>query len=133
MEKTQKIMDLTKELGTLIKDTNEFKRMMLAQMAQEMDIPLQKQMKEFGELREKLIAAMAADKSEDPVAKKMDEELNVLFGQIKENEKMKELEDASKHFDTLMQTVYEVLNKEITGQEMGSSCGSDCSSCHGCG
>ncbi len=127
----EKIVMTARELGKLVKDTDEFKRLTLAQMAQEMDLSLQNKMKEFNETRDKLVDAMGNGKNDSPEVKALDEKLSALFNEIKENEKMQELESASGSFDTIMKMVYDVLQLEITGQPP-QSCGSDCSSCAGC-
>jgi len=125
------IVEKARELGKLIKETEEFKKLGYAQVAHDADFDLQANIREFGEVRDQMIEKMSGGVEKTPETEKLEAKMSALFKEIKGNANMQALENASKAFDGVMKMVYDVLQMEITG-EPPHSCSSDCSSCSGC-
>lgn len=123
------IFEKTRELGELIRSSQEMANVQAAEAAQDADETAQTLLKEYNLERMNLVRDMQAGKitHEEAIAKN-----NEIFEKtIATNETIANYVEAKKQFDAMVNEVNQILNYYITGQQPGG-CSCDCSSCGGC-
>ncbi len=123
------IFEKTRELGEMIRDSEEMKAYKAAEIAQQQDEQSQEAMKEFNLNRINLARDMQNGKlsREEAVEKN-----NKAFEELCEKAPLiKEYVDAKAKFDAVVNQVNTIINFYITGSTGG--CTHDCGSCGGCG
>lgn len=124
-------MDIFKkatELGEMIIESEEMKRMKAADLAQQQDEEAQKVLGEFNLKRMNLARDMQEGKiSKEEAVKKNTEAFQEM---VQSNKIIEEYVDAKKTFDTMISKINGILNYYITGQD--PNCTHDCSTCGGC-
>lgn len=122
------IFEKTKELGEMIQESEEMKRMQAADVAQLADEEAQKLLKEFNLARMNLARDMQEGKiSKEEAVKKNSEAFENMMNS---SETIKEYVDAKKAFDAVVSKINGILNFYITGQD--PNCTHNCSTCGGC-
>ena len=122
------IFEKTQELGRMIQDSDEMKRMKEAEAAQMADEEAQKLLGEFNLARMNLARDMQEGKIPKEEAVKKN---NLAFAEMVSKSKViEEYVEAKKAFDAVISKINGVLNFYITGQD--PNCTHDCSSCGGC-
>lgn len=122
------IIDKTRELGELIQNSEEMKKVKAAEAAQAQDEKAQELLKEFNMQRMNLARDMQNGKisREDAIEKN-----NKAFDELLEkSETVKAFVDAKNEFDAVINQMNQILNFYITGQD--PNCTHDCSTCGGC-
>ncbi len=123
------IFEKTRELGEMIRDSEEMKAYKAAEAAQQQDEQSQEAMKQFNLNRINLARDMQNGKlsREEAVEKN-----NKAFDELCEKAPLiKEYADAKAKFDSMVNQVNTIINFYITGSTGG--CTHDCGSCGGCG
>ncbi len=125
------IMEKAKELGMLIKESEELKAYKEAEAAQLDDKEAVELMMEYHNTQEEL----AKEASDPDITKEKFEELNVraqaAFGKIAKNKSIAAYIEAQQNFSNLMNQVNTILSYYITGEEE-SGCTGNCSGCSSC-
>jgi len=125
------MIEKAKELGMLIKESDELKEYKEAEAAQLDDKEAVELMMEYHNTQEEL-SKEAADPN---ITKEKYEELNVkaqaAFGKIIKNPSIARYIQAQQNFSNLMNQVNTILSYYITGEEE-SGCGGNCSGCSSC-
>lgn len=122
------IFEKTQELGRMIQDSDEMKRMKEAEAAQMADEEAQKLLGEFNLARMNLARDMQEGKIPKEEAVKKN---NMAFAEmISKSKVIEEYVEAKKAFDAVISKINGVLNFYITGQD--PNCTHDCGSCGGC-
>lgn len=122
------IFEKTQELGRMIQDSDEMKRMKEAEAAQMADEEAQKLLGEFNLARMNLARDMQEGKIPKEEAVKKN---NMAFAEMVSKSKViEEYVEAKKAFDAVISKINGVLNFYITGQD--PNCTHDCGSCGGC-
>lgn len=122
------ILDKTRELGEMLRNSEEMKAYKDAEAAQQADEATQEHMKEFNLNRLNLARDMQNGKMsrEDAI-----EANNKAFDELCEKAPLiREYVDAKAKFDELVNKVNSIINFYITGQT--EDCTHDCSTCSGC-
>lgn len=122
------IFEKTRELGEMIKDSNEMKVLKDCEEKQNNDAKAQELLSEFNLKKMNLVRDMQEGKITREVAI---EENNKQFETISGHETIAAYIEAKKAFDEMVGEVNNILNYYITGQEPGG-CTHDCGSCGGC-
>lgn len=122
------IFEKTKELGEMIQDLEEMKRMKAADAAQLSDEEAQKLLAEFNLKRMNLARDMQEGKIPKEEAVKKNNE--AFEDMIKNSETIKEYVESKKAFDAVISKINGILNFYITGQD--PDCTHNCSTCGGC-
>ena len=122
------IFEKTKELGQMIQDSEEMKRMKAADVAQLADEEAQKLLQEFNLQRMNLARDMQEEKISREEAVKRNNE--AFQNMVSASETIKEYVDSKKAFDAVVAKINGILNFYITGQD--PNCTHDCSTCGGC-
>lgn len=124
-------MDIFKkatELGELILESAEMKKMKAADLAQQEDEEAQKALGDFNLKRMNLARDMQEGKiSKEEAVKKNTEAFQDM---VQSNKVIEEYVEAKKAFDAMISKVNGILNYYITGQD--PNCTHDCSTCGGC-
>ncbi|MCX7714611.1 MAG: YlbF family regulator [Clostridia bacterium] len=121
------IIEKTKELGEMIRSSNEMARLKAAEDIQNNDETAQNLLKEYNLKRINISRDMQNGKiSKEEAMKKAQND----FDELSKNEVISAYIAAKREFDAMVQKINDVLNFYITGHD--SSCGHDCGSCGGC-
>lgn len=122
------IIEKTRELGELIANSDEMKKVKEAEAAQEADENAKTLLVEFNMNRMNLGRDIQNGKiSEEEAVKLNNEAFNKM---VESSETIKAYVEAKKELDRVVTEVNGILNYYITGQAPG--CSHDCSSCGGC-
>lgn len=122
------IIEKTRELGELIANSEEMKKVKEAEAAQEADENAKTLLVEFNMNRMNLGRDIQNGKiSEEEAVKLNNEAFNKM---VESSETIKAYVEAKKELDRVVTEVNGILNYYITGQAPG--CSHDCSSCGGC-
>lgn len=121
----EKIIEKAAELGELIKETEEMKRLASAMEKYESDA-------EFLALVEKynvFAAGMRSKKDDREVYAALEDQLGDIYDEIMNHPTMKEYAEAKAEADELMEQVYGEITFRITGKR---PCNHHCDGCDGC-
>lgn len=134
------LIKMTRELGTAIQQSSEYKKIYAAKAVNDADTELQSLIEEFNMVRIQLSTAMQADDENKDEAKlgELDKTLKATYETIMTNKNMAEFNIAKQEMDTLMNKINTIIGAALNGEDPATcedepaSCGSDCSSCSGC-
>lgn len=122
------ILEKTRELGELIQNSEEMKKVKEAESAQSLDEAAQELLKEFNLNRMNLARDM---QNGNITREEAIEKNNKAFDEVLEkSETIKKFIEAKNEFDAVINQMNQILNFYITGQD--PSCTHDCSTCGGC-
>ena len=122
------IFEKTRELGEMIENSEEMKRLKIAEGLQAEDEKAQELFGEFNLKRMNLAKDLEEGKiSQEEAIRKNSEAFNEM---MEKSELIKNYIDAKKEFDLMISKINGILNYYITGQD--PSCTHNCSTCSGC-
>lgn len=122
------IIEKAHELGEMIKESAEMKALKIAEEAQANDDAAQQLIADFNIKRLNLAREIQAQKiTEEEAIKKNNEAFSEM---VEKSETIKKYVDAKNEFDKLVNSVNNVINIYIVGEQQG--CTHDCSTCGGC-
>jgi cell fate (sporulation/competence/biofilm development) regulator YlbF (YheA/YmcA/DUF963 family) len=125
---SMEIFKKVRELGEMIQQSEEMKKMKDAEAIQEEDETAREELKKFNMNRMNLARDMQSGKlsREDAVAKN-----NEAFDELCANAPaVKNYIEAKKVFDSMVEQINQILNYYITGTD--PACTHNCSTCGGC-
>ncbi len=125
----REINEMAKELGEKIKEDERTKRLQLAELAVQADMSMQDKMKEFNELRDRMMGLMEKGVDDRSIIDPLNAQIKELYGEITGGPAMKEYNQAKTKFDEMMQNVNNIIMFYVTGELPGC----DPSDCAGCG
>ncbi len=127
------VYEKARELGEMILETKEGKRLYDAKFIYGGDDDAKKVLTEYMMYRN-ILRSKAGDGSiSEEELKSEIQKLNVLGEKAKENAVVKELMDAEDKFNTLVNSVLNILKETVLKEEEESEgCTGSCSSCGGC-
>ena len=130
------VIELTRQLGAAIQQTEEYKRFMTAKEKNDNDSQLQKQIGDFNLLKMQLDAEHEKEEKDEAKILEINEKIVALYNQIVEGEAMKEFNSAYEAYRTLTDKISNILLMCENGEDPAtcepSSCTGNCSSCGGC-
>lgn len=122
------IFEKTRELGEMIENSEEMKRLKIAEGLQAEDPEAQELFGEFNLKRMNLAKDLEEGKiSQEEAIRKNSEAFNEM---MEKSELIKNYIDAKKEFDLMISKINGILNYYITGQD--PNCTHNCSTCSGC-
>ena len=122
------ILEKTRELGKLMQNSEEMKKVKEAEAAQSLDEAAQELLKEFNLNRMNLARDM---QNGNITREEAIEKNNKAFDEVLEkSETIKKFIEAKNEFDAVINQMNQILNFYITGQD--PNCTHDCSTCGGC-
>lgn len=127
------MIELARELGLALAQSAEFIRMKTAQSVVEQDDAVTALLKELNEKRERLVAVLAEDETDNLEALRLTDDIDRLEGQLQENPLFVELLSAQSAFSSVLTAINDEINACIGGTTSASaSCSGDCEGCGGC-
>ena len=128
---SSEILEKARELGMMIAESEEFKKLKETEEIQLSDATAQQMMMEYNTKREEL-----AERASNPDLTKEDwEKLNMdaqaEFIKLCQNENIKNYLDANQCFSNLIDKVNSIIAHFVKGDD-SSACSGSCSSCKGC-
>ena len=130
------IIELTRELGAAIQNTEEYKRFMAAKEKNDNDEQLQKQIGDFNLLKMQLDAEYEKEEKDEAKLLEINEKIVALYNVIIEGEAMSEYNAAFEAYRALTDKISNILLMCENGEDPKtcepSSCSGNCSSCGGC-
>ena len=120
------VFEKAAELGAMIRDTEEKKRLDEATAAYEADEDLKAMIEKYNEHRKKAQSDLRENKITDVVYALCQQQLSDMYAIIMERPSMAQYNAAKQDFDALMQRVYSEITYQITGSV---PCTHDCSNC----
>ncbi len=124
---------LAHELGEAIEASEEFKKYNEAKALQETDSELQMYIGEYNLRRMQLMNELQkeAEDQEEEMLNSMRDTMNSAYDKVMSHPVMKQFSDASEALQELVNSVYQIINFHVTG-EQPNSCSGNCSGCSGC-
>lgn len=126
------IMDKAKELGQMIAESDQYKRLVKAEIAQTNDSHAQQMIKEYNEKRKQVAENMKNKEMGPEDLEAFKNELQNAFNQLLKNVNIKEYIEAKKDFEQMMQSVNSIISYYVTGEEQSGCASGSCDSCSGC-
>lgn len=120
------ILEKAAELGAMIRETEEKKRLDKATEAYEADEDMKAMIEKYNEHAKKAHDDLKDGKITDAVYALCQQQLNDMYNMIMQRPSMVEYAAAKHDFDALMQGVYGEITYQITGSR---PCSHDCGSC----
>ena len=125
------ILEMARELGQKIANSELMERAKKAEETQNNDEAAQKLIGEYNLKRMQLAQRV---QKENPTKEEMEAirtELSEEFDKLMQNESIKNFIDAKKDLDAVLEQVNNIISFYVNGKSEGG-CSSDCSSCGGC-
>ncbi len=132
------IIEMSREMGKVIQESEEYKALMVAREASDNDENLQQQIQQFNLVRMNLDMESSKEDADQEKIGSLNEELLTLYTQIMENENMVAFNSAKDAIDTIMNTATSILAAAVNGEDPmtfdpnAHSCSGSCSTCGGC-
>lgn len=120
------ILEKAAELGAMIRETEEKKRLDKATEAYEADEDMKAMIEKYSEYSRKTRDEFKDGKMTEAVYALCQQQIADMYNMIMQRPTMVEYAAAKKEFDDLMQGVYGEITYQITGSR---PCSHDCSSC----
>ena len=120
------ITEKAAELGAMIRETEEKKRLDTATAAYEADEDMKAMIEKYSEYAKKTRDDLSAGKITDAVYALCQQQLSEMYELIMQRPSMVEYAAAKHDFDALMQNVYGEITYQITGSR---PCSHDCGNC----
>ena len=132
------IIEMAREMGKVIQQSDEYKALMEARIASDNDEELQKQIGEFNLVRMKMeIESSKPEPDQDKIGE-LNEQLMSIYTAVMESENMAAFNKAKDVVDHMMNHVTAILTAAVNGEDPATydpeaaSCGGDCCTCGGC-
>lgn len=126
------IVEKAKELGELLKQSDEFKNYNEVKAKYEADTELQTLISDFNLKKMAVMNQMQNEEnSDEEKLKKLQEEMRTAYSAVMTNETMSEFVKAKETFENLVNEMYGIINFAVTGVAPGGCDGSSCASCGG--
>ena len=129
METREKIVEMAKCLGQIIKEDEKIKALNEAQAAYNQDPDVLLLTTEYT-VQQQLLMEEYANANDKETIDKINARINAIYNQVLETKAYKAYESAQNEVNELMQLVNDTISAQITGQSGG--CTHDCSTCGGC-
>lgn len=127
---TPEMQEAVKAVAELIKQSDEFKKVMEKQKAYNESTDIATYMTEYGVQQEILSVEFGKPERDEDLIAKIQARIDNLYDEIVSNPVYQEYKDAADEYSAYYQEVVSELDFAITGKK--ASCSGDCSSCGGC-
>lgn len=125
------VFEMARELGNMLKETQEYKRLSGARYIFDGDEEAKRSMSDYVNLRDSIKMRMESGNFSKEDFEEESKKLNKMAEELKKQPVIGELINAENRFNSLANQVMDILRQTITGDEEGS-CGGNCSGCSGC-
>lgn len=125
------ILEKAKELGMMIAESDEFKKLKETEELQLADPVAQQMMMDYNIRREELSEKAASPDLTKEDWEKLQMDAQAEFIKLCQNENIKNYLDANQSFSNLINQVNSIIAHFVKGEDQ-SGCSGSCSTCHGC-
>lgn len=126
------IVEKAKELGELLKQSEEFKNYNEVKAKYEADETIQTLISDFNLKKMAVMNQMQNEENPDEEKlKSLQEEMRGAYAAVMSNATMTEFMNAKEVFEKLVNDMYGIINFAVTGVAPGGCDGSSCASCGG--
>ena len=129
METREKIFEMAKCLGQIIKEDEAIKALEEARDAYNSDADVLLLITEY-QVQQQLLTEAYTREDDKETIDKINARINAIYTQVLETKAYKDYENAQNRVNELMQLVNDTISSEINGTSGG--CTHDCSTCGGC-
>ena len=126
------LMEKARELGIALAGSDEYKRMLAAQVNVQSNDSLRALLDEFKEKRAKLVSALSEGDFDNTNALELSADIERLQSQMLESPLFSDMIEAEKSFHDLIGAVDAEINACVDGSSAIRSCRGNCSGCDGC-
>ncbi len=135
------IIDLARQLGVQIQNTQAYKDYAAAKINNDNDEELQKDIGEFNLVRlslDKYLSQESNDKEKDKEkVKELNMQMKDIYSKIMSSESMVKFNIAKKQVDTIVNQINTIISLAVSGEDpltcdLNSGCTGQCSGCSGC-
>lgn len=133
------VIEMTRELGKIIQQSDEYKKLETARIASDNDAELQEKIEKFNLIRMKMDIESSKPEPDDAKLSSLNEELMTIYTDVMSSDKMIEFNSAKETIDALMNNVTSILTAAVNGEDPATfdpeaaACTGSCSTCGGCG
>lgn len=129
------VYDAARRLGTMLQSTPQWEMLESAQKAFDAEPEIGQKIQEYNQLHQEFQMKMQQGGIAPEENQKFQEDMKVRAEEIQGNEIAKDFFTAQNTFGQFMDSVMQMINSTLTGEEPDQGCSpSDCSSCGGgCG
>jgi len=125
------ILERARELGLALANSEEYNRMLAAQVNVETNEALSVLLNELRVKRSAMMELMRGGDFENTLILELSSDVERLQSQMMENPLFMQMMEAEHAFSELLSSVDREINECIGGKK-GNSCSGNCSSCNGC-
>lgn len=125
------ILEKARELGMMIAESDEFKKLKETEQAQLADPDAQQMMADYNAKREEFAQIASRDDLTKEDWEKLNMNAQAEFIKLCQNENIKNYLDANQLFQDLINKVNSIIAHFVRGDD-DSGCSGSCSSCSGC-
>ena len=125
------ILEKARELGMMIAESDEFKKLKETEQAQLADADAQQMMADYNAKREEFAQIASRDDLTKEDWEKLNMDAQAEFIKLCQNENIKNYLDANQLFQDLISKVNSIIAHFVRGDD-DSGCSGSCSSCSGC-
>ena len=129
METREKIIEMAKCLGQIIKEDETIKALEAAREAYNNDREVLLLTTEY-QVQQQLLTEAYTREEDNETFEKINARINAIYNQVLETKAYKDYENAQNRVNDLMQLVNDTISAEINGNP--GNCTHDCSTCGGC-
>lgn len=131
------ILEKARELGEMIATSDEFQAMRNLEAEASSDQDISDLYAEYADLRDQLRSLSMENEPDREKISALQSQAEAVEGKLSQQSKMKDLDQARKSFNLLMDGINRTLQSQLEGDEeydYESACGSGgCEGCSGCG
>ena len=124
-------LEKARELGMMIAESDEFKKLKETEQAQLADADAQQMMADYNAKREEFAQIASRDDLTKEDWEKLNMDAQAEFIKLCQNENIKNYLDANQLFQDLISKVNSIIAHFVRGDD-DSGCSGSCSSCSGC-
>lgn len=127
------VYEKARELGNMILETDEYKRLSGARYVYDSDEQAQRDMAEYSSYSESIRKKMEAGSLSEEEFNEASKKLRSKGEELKKQKVIGELIEAETSFNMLVNQIMDILKATITGQsDCDCGCSGSCGSCGGC-
>ena len=133
------VIEMTRELGKVIQQSDEYKKLEAARAASDNDAELQDKIENFNLVRMKMDIETSKPEPDQNKLSSLNEELMTIYTDVMGSENMIAFNSANEVIDALMSNVTSILTAAVNGEDPATfdpeaaACTGSCSTCGGCG
>ena len=126
------VLEKARELGEMLADSEEYKRMKVAEAAKNADEAALSLLADYNRRANEFASKIRTAEPTKEELEEYRESLGKAFAELDANPVVHEFLEASKAFDDMMKNINSIIAFYVVPEKQGGSCSGNCSSCGGC-